>query len=116
MRERAEGAGWATLDRPWGSDGEQVTGGDGQWMLVATAADTPEGSSDSAVAPHIAAWHPAVALAVADWLDIVAGAHEKALSHNSKWWNLALRNLWHVPNLDPALAVARAYLIGEAAA
>lgn len=44
-------------------------------------------------AAHIASWHPAVALAVADWLDAAIGATK--VQH------------------DAALAVARAYL-GEA--
>lgn len=44
-------------------------------------------------AAHIASWHPAVALAVADWLEYVSKAHEDAYISGSH-----------------ALAVARAYL------
>lgn len=47
-----------------------------------TEADDDAGRSGSAAgwgryndAQHIASWHPAVALAVADWLDAVAGVH-----------------------------------------
>jgi hypothetical protein len=51
-------------------------------------------------AAHIASWHPAVALAVADWLDNTAA-----------WWT---RTAPGEPPPDPsvleALAVARAYL------
>lgn len=44
---------------------------------------------------HIASWHPAVALAVADWLDVTADMHERGPV---------------LPRLTEALAVARAYL------
>lgn len=98
MRERAEATGWVTLHRPWGSDGEQVTGGDGQWMLVATATDAFDDDDDSAVATHIASWHPAVTLAVADWLEYVA---DHGCGNGTT-------------DADPALAAARAYLGEEA--
>lgn len=54
---------------------------------------------------HIASWHPAVALAVADWLDSVAGANtspDEDVPH-------AGRTIANVDNAA-ALAVARAYL------
>ena len=66
-------------------------------------------------APHIALWHPGVALAVAEWLDNCAAAA-------SEWWNSAppgaaardpelhqesFASMYHYP-----LAVARA-LLGE---
>jgi hypothetical protein len=51
-------------------------------------------------AAHIAAWHPAVALAVADWLDAEARRFEECQEF-----------LPAMSGVDPnALAVARAYL------
>lgn len=55
-------------------------------------------------AQHIASWHPAVALAVADWLDYCAGRRDRTsdarirLDEEEQAWYL------------PALAIARAYL------
>ena len=46
-------------------------------------------------ADYFSSWHPAVALAVADWLDAVAGD-----------WSIAVHGYWSVR----ALAGARAYL------
>lgn len=57
-------------------------------------------------AAHIASWHPALALAVADWLD--RAALENELAHA----NYPEHAPWPVD--DNALAVARAYL-GEGA-
>lgn len=48
-------------------------------------------------AAHIASWHPAVALAVADWLEVVAGYGEPQPGHGTR-------------NFDAALVAARAYL------
>ena len=84
MRERAEAA-ESMLASPWsvGAWGESGGGArDGYSIgyatdnplagLVATCADyVPLDAAD-----HIASWHPAVALAVADWLDAEAGAVE----------------------------------------
>jgi hypothetical protein len=53
---------------------------------------------------HIASWHPSVALAVADWLDHVAGAHDR-------FGQIAAGALVTPDRL--ATAVARAYLAGE---
>lgn len=61
---------------------------------VATAADSEFGACKPQDAAHIASWHPAVALAVADWLDEAA-------------------DLWAETYTDyqtRALAVASAYL------
>lgn len=52
------------------------------------------------VARHIASWHPAVALAVADWLDVTATKHECATSLGAVG----------LGSDHPALAVASAYL------
>lgn len=57
--------------------------------------------ASEAVAEYIASWHPAVALAVADWLDETARLRD-ALGSNAADW-------------PAALGVARAYLGGRAA-
>ena len=73
MRERAE----AATPGPWrvgaeGSEGSRVnpaTGDkreDSHWIASVNGRVQPE---DGYNAAHIASWHPAVALAVADWLD-----------------------------------------------
>lgn len=70
MRERAE----AARAGRWFQEGDEVRA---NWTLVRQVA-TCHGSIDIgnvANAAHIASWHPAVALAVADWLDAVAAVH-----------------------------------------
>ena len=73
MRERAE----AATAGPWrvgaeGSEGSRVnpkTGDkreDSHWIASVNGRVQPE---DGYNATHIASWHPAVALAVADWLE-----------------------------------------------
>ncbi len=63
-------------------------------------------------AEHIASWHPAVALAVADWLDAEARKREaiegfdRAYGAEPDAGILAAR----ANDIGPALAVARAYL------
>lgn len=60
-------------------------------------------SVDKDTAKHIASWHPAVALAVADWLESEAQAHFH--------FGDEVRSVYDQPNMGgPALAVARAYL------
>jgi hypothetical protein len=49
-------------------------------------------------AEHIASWHPAVALAVADWLDKLADFCAEAKPDPASHW------------IAPALKIARAYL------
>lgn len=77
MRERAE----AATPSPWG-DPTEVHYGDFGWYVHGSPAgeteDTPRGQHDAA---HIASWHPAVALAVATWLDAVA--HDAEISERS---------------------------------
>lgn len=61
--------------------------------------------------PHIMAWSPAVALAVADWLESVADDHDRRLANVNEY--LAERNSGPVEScriLDEPLNVARAYL------
>jgi hypothetical protein len=61
------------------------------WMTGPRNHDGPTARADS---EHIASWHPAVALAVADWLDYVADAHDETAC----------------PAMSAAEQVARAYL------
>jgi hypothetical protein len=55
---------------------------------------------------HAASWHPAVALAVADWLDVMAD-EAAVLDRLDEHLRLAVSS-WSAHN--PALAVARTYL------
>lgn len=71
-------------DIPFGSPG----------YLIAECATNVE-------AEHIASWHPAVALAVADWLEFEANVHEASVRNSAP----ADHRL-----STQALAVARAYL------
>jgi hypothetical protein len=93
MRERAEAA--FVTPSPWGLAnvaGQGFAIHHGEHDTVALYASRPD-------AVHIASWHPAVALAVADWLDHTARADEKGYTTPQE--------------ATDALAVARAYL-GEA--
>ena len=102
MRERAEAARagrWTTAHSALQPDLRLVVAG---WeseprRVAACAGSLPEGNGANAA--HIASWHPAVALTVADWLDYIAETCEDP---------------YYRENLDdlvrPALAVARAYL------
>lgn len=104
MRERAQ----AATAGPW----SLVPGAANVWhfpeegapAVVVKAIGRAVGMSD---AEHIASWHPAVALAVADWLDVAADSPTCICD-------------CHLADGDPhcehsaALAVARAYL-GEPA-
>jgi hypothetical protein len=85
MRERAE----AATQGPWRAEPirgiglrradvrglPENTAHDYRGDAVATAADSEFGACPQGDAEHIASWHPAVALAVADWLDAVAAVH-----------------------------------------
>ena len=92
MRERAEAASRepAYLDDHWvyegGEDGDGIF-----WAVTRNKGDTVAASLFPKVSAHIASWHPAVALAVADWLEIMATPHAEGYR-------------------GPAVAVARAYL------
>lgn len=87
MRERAEAATdgpWAVTSTTAGLTGILSTSG-----IAPTVYSTHVGAMRSDDMRHIAGMHPAVALAVADWLDEVGATDDDAIA---------------------ALAVARAYL------
>jgi hypothetical protein len=112
MRERAEDAVLAT--------------GEGAWRVVGVGWVDPHGSTYTVKrgiqtgvcealaeeqAEHIASWHPAVALAVADWLDSAARAQE--LLDDARKSQTVFGGppvMLHHPGWDNALAAARAYL------
>lgn len=110
MRERAE----AATPGPWR---QQPIGGpsssradvrglpenttfDYRGAAVATAADSYFGACPATDAAHIASWHPAVALAVADWLETAADHFDPGGAF--------------LPVYAEALAVARTYLKEDA--
>jgi hypothetical protein len=98
MRERAEAA---TNDGQWfaasGLGGPSVISEDslGDWL-----GNIAERTSEHD-AQHIASWHPAVALAVADWLDMVADYVDLALDRRRPGWRATVHH---------AEKVATAYL------
>lgn len=107
MRERAE----AATPGPWSFTDSEVVDDvwdaglvvvDGDRTAIAALHDEwyePEDGEPACVddAAHIASWHPAVALAVADWLDMSAASYEHS-------WTGSHAFVQH------ALTVARAYL------
>lgn len=108
MRERAK----AAEPGPW----ESVQGSSGGWWVerpsTATIADIDNDYSGNpgADAEHIASWHPAVALAVADWLTTAGAdlwAHGPLCCEDGCM--KCDDDLW-APHVRRALAVARAYL------
>ena len=116
MRERAE----AATRGPWRADGTTV-GGARHQPVVMGGFDS-SGSLQDPCAPwdaeHIASWHPAVALAVADWLDEAADhldVYEDDDLHPALRPHVCPTALegTECSVLEQALVVARAYL-GEA--
>ena len=111
MRERAE----AATPGPWLAD---VLGSEGYAVREVNGKPQPgsriprpvrvarcgyeEWGTDKANAAHIASWHPAVALAVAGWLDDTASANERVAELSGEPTSRVLNK--------HALAVARAYL------
>lgn len=88
MRERARKA----TPGPWG-DPTNINYGDFGWYVPGCpAGESPDDEQGRADTTHIAGWHPAVALAVADWLDQEAEWCEQDSGSSA------------------AVAVARAYL------
>lgn len=102
MRERAEAA---TPGRWWPFMAPESKGSDrGEWivdsepaLVCSTQYDDARNSADAA---HIASWHPAVAFAVAAWLEQQARLEDIAKKYGKQGMS----------EDSPALAVARAYL------
>ena len=101
MRERAE----AASPSPWSRHrffwkvGSTRGLPDEYWVSIedsegVLACMPEEASASKPNAEYIASWHPAVALAVADWLDLCAEHHDEL----------------PCPAMDHAATVARAYL------
>jgi hypothetical protein len=92
MKARAE----AATQGPWGKGDPKAN--DGFWLTVGVWSGDPDNCHAECDrrqdAEHIASWDPAVALAVADWLDACALVTEVAPDRHK----------------GLALAVARAYL------
>jgi hypothetical protein len=96
-----------------------------RWL--ATTGDEFMGDESASIAEHIASWHPAVALAVADWLDAEGRVfHRWSNSHHrgilggyhylctcGRSYNDPDGDDFACPTEALALAVARAYLAGE---
>lgn len=102
MRERAEAAadggfGWRVGDLAGANEvwANRDAAGWDAFMIATTATrlNPNPGANGHANAIHIASWHPAVALTVADWLDSVVDRGEAEMDEGKQ-----------------ALAVARAYL------
>lgn len=114
MRERAKAAPGDHMETAcaWGK-GVGMMRPDGSWLIWAPASYGEQEQGVGAGAAHIASWHPAVALAVADWLDATAQRIEEI--HDSLPFSarLTLGSL-NVTAGEQALAVARAYLGGDA--
>lgn len=119
MRERAQAEnsrGWYKVDfnegdgapfRPlWGVSNDVYfnppADEDEPWLAVEIHTGT------EATATHIASWHPAVALAVADWLDEVSRFFDGMAVTN--YYKTEPNDLLTHPLVRPALAVAAAYL------
>ena len=100
MRELAH----AATPGPWHHNGHVVDMGIPPTAPYAVCHSDarPNGSPDTA--EHIAAWHPGVALAVADLLDKAAAAHVQDEDTSVVWTDC--------PMAAAAVAIARAYLGG----
>ena len=99
MRGRAE----AATPSPWRLNADERCvrhpwddSPDSGWILWD---DSMEHSEDLSDGEHIASWHPAVGLAVADWLDATADTRDDPY-YRENYDDL----------MRPAIAVARAYL------
>jgi hypothetical protein len=101
MRERAEAA--AEPWHPWGDDSLPERSGMTAWT------DDMNGYLGGPWAVHAGSWHPAVALAVADWLAVVAARIEEIHDSLPFTARLTLDSL-NVTAANEAVAVARAYL------
>jgi hypothetical protein len=77
MRERAEAARAGRWGRTESTPGGTLVVADraaGPVRVASCTGSLPEGNEANAT--HIASWHPAVALAVADWLEDIAERHK----------------------------------------
>jgi hypothetical protein len=111
VRERARSvehftSPWETIPPGPGDSDEYVVAYAGHTANSGCVAVTPD-YGRFYLADHIASWHPAVALAVADWLDEVAGTTQYA-------WDIdRVRLEQHSESVQRALATARVYLGGH---
>ena len=112
MRERAEatvdmqGGDWRAVEyegTEWAGPSYCIENGEGQ-PLFDEIGNGPD-EARRALAEHIASWHPAVALAVADWLDSVVDAVDGTRPSGGS--TIAIVDERH------ALTIARTY-IGQA--
>lgn len=104
MRERATHP--DVSGSPWTASPHGDVHDDGSlWVCDSQSGETAE---------HIASWHPAVALAVAVWLDVVAARYEALLDTFAPGSRAgAVTAAENVTGWHEVLTVARAYL-GEA--
>jgi hypothetical protein len=111
MRERAEAASPAPWRNEPGSVGRRADGKPWPSNYVAHSANLPRFKVHSvADAEHIASWHPAVALAVADWLEEAADHLDVDLSDESLDICPTAREGAECSVVGQAVTVARAYL------
>jgi hypothetical protein len=105
MRERATGL----PDAPWSvAPGPAVK--DAAGVKVASAALDTVPRDRTPIVQHIASWHPAVALAVADWLEEVAAWMDEGVGLLPA---TNIGDVW-IGMRQHALAVARTYLGSDA--
>jgi hypothetical protein len=122
MRERAE----AATPSPWArgiefaAPSEVWHEGDAETLMVCDTADAYSAENRPGElaledAEHIASWHPAVALAVADWLDAEAARAERWVAWDRAYDEKPDEGEMQARTRDiaPAHAVATAYLGGE---
>lgn len=107
MRQRAD----AATPGPWAPGGPHIH----PWELVVDhQLPLVEFTSDEhgrANAAHVASWHPAVALAVADWLEVAARDHRPIPTVTTPSFQKCVTcGKDPCPTLAGAAAVARAYL------
>jgi hypothetical protein len=103
MRERAQGA----VSAPW----TWFVTVDRRWAVVTGQAHVAQCADDDD-ADYIASWHPAVALAVADWLENVSAWIDEGLGRCDDLYQTNYPDAWN-DQRRAALTVARAYLGGQ---
>lgn len=100
MQQRAEGA---TSDAEWSNGNYWVTDYDPSDPTGQTPMQRLLGGMDGPDADHFEAWTQEVALAVADWLNLVADRYAEYAPDSAP--SSPMHSNWHA-----AFAVARAYL------